>query len=212
MQEQEAIRQCQAGDQKALGTLFELHHLAVFRTAYGITGNYDLAEDVTQQVFIELITAIKRYDPKRHFLPWLHTIAVRRSLDELRRPANRHKTIPDDLPSPGPSPDVEAEKSEQLAAIWTAAGTLGPKHRAVLILRFYHEFSVAEISKALGCSSVTVRVRLHYARARLREILEAGGSPLTDPRLSKPEIHRNGGTPGQAAGSSNLAQVEVEPC
>ena len=76
MQELEAIRQCQAGEQEALGILFELHHKSVFRTAYGITRNYDLAEDVTQQVFIELFTAIKRYDPRRPFLPWLRRIAV----------------------------------------------------------------------------------------------------------------------------------------
>ena len=60
MQEQESISQCQAGEPEALGILFQLHHQAVFRTAYGITRNYDLAEDITQQVFIELFTAIRR--------------------------------------------------------------------------------------------------------------------------------------------------------
>jgi RNA polymerase sigma-70 factor (ECF subfamily) len=88
-QEQDAIRRCQAGDLDALGIISQLHHQAVFRTAYG----YHLAEDVTQQVFVELFTAIKGYDPSRPFPPWLHRIAVRRSLDALRR---RKQDVPID--------------------------------------------------------------------------------------------------------------------
>ena len=133
MQEQEAISQCQAGEPEALGILFQLHHQAVFRTAYGITRNYDLAEDVTQQVFLELMPAIKRYDPGRPFLPWLRRIAVHRSLDAVK--PRKYRTVPIDesynLPSVAPSPEEAAEKSELGAAIWSAVGTLSPKHRAV---------------------------------------------------------------------------------
>ena len=68
MQEQEAIRQCQAGELEALGVLFQLHQRAVFRTAYGIVRTRDLAEDVTQQVSIKLFSSIKGYDPSRPFL------------------------------------------------------------------------------------------------------------------------------------------------
>ena len=89
MQEQEAIRHCQDGEVWALETLYETHHRAVFRTSYGIIGRQQLAEGVTQQVFIELFSSIGRYDPKRPFPPWLHRIAVSRSLDELRRRKNK---------------------------------------------------------------------------------------------------------------------------
>ena len=180
MQEQEAISRCQAGDMEALGILFQLHYQAVFRTAYGITHNYVLAEDITQDVFIELFNAIKRYDPRRPFPPWLHGIAVHRSLDKLRRPANRYVPIPDgdDLPSAAPSPEEEVEKSELRSTIRDALGGLEPKHRAVLVLRYYHGFSEAEMAVALHCQRGTVKSRLHYAQRRLREILEAQASPL----------------------------------
>ena len=89
-----------------LEVLFQLHHRAVFRTAYGVVRRHDLAEDVTQQVFIELFASVKRYDVTRPFPPWLHRIAVRRSLDELRR--RKHASLPleavRDLPSPSTSP------------------------------------------------------------------------------------------------------------
>ncbi len=214
LQEQEAIRRCQAGEMEALGTLYELHKPAVFRTAYGITGNYDQAEDVTQQVFIELMTAIKRYDPGRPFLPWLRRIAVHRSLDAVK--PHKYRPVPidefDNLPSPDPPPEDKAEDSEQRDAIWAAVGALGPKHRAVVVLYYFHELGEAEISKALGCLRVTVRVRLYYARARLREILEARGSPLTCTCLSNPEIPRYGRAAVQTAGSTIPAPVEVEQC
>ncbi len=214
MQEQEAISKCQAGEPEALGILFQLHHQAVFRTAYGITRNYDLAEDITQQVFIELFAAIQRYDPRRPFPPWLHRIAVHRSLDELRRPAKRDVPIGDAdyLPSPTPSPDDEAEKSELRATILDALGGLEPKQRAVLVLRYYHGFSEAEMAVALHCRRGTVKSRLHYAQRRLREILEAQASPLTGPRLTNPSTYRNGGSVELVPGSYIPVCVEVDPC
>ncbi len=113
MQEQDAIRQCQAGEESALGVLHELHHRAVFRTAYGIVRSYDLAEDVTQQVFIELFASIGRYDVTRPFPPWLHRIAVNRSVDELRRRKNLNVPLEavHDLQSPSTSPEEAAEES-----------------------------------------------------------------------------------------------------
>jgi len=173
LQEQEAIRQCQAGDRGALGVLFEAHHKAVFRTAYGIMRRHDLAEDVTQQVFIELFTSIRRYDPQRPFSPWLHRIAVNRSLDELRRHKNRNAPIEAarELPSRSMSPEEAAEESELRVAIRNALGVLDPKHRAAVVLRYYHGFSESEMVVAMQCRRGTVKSRLYYALRRLREIL-----------------------------------------
>ena len=71
-----------------------------------------MAEEVTQQVFVELFTAIKRFDHKRPFMPWLYRIVVNISLKELRR--RRHHSISleqevDDPPSLEPMPDEAAE-------------------------------------------------------------------------------------------------------
>ena len=183
MQELEVICQCQAGDLAALEVLFDLHNKAVLRTAYGIVRNYDLAEDITQEVFIELPASIKRFDPQRPFPPWLYTIVVRRSLKELKHRKDRDVPIDEilGLPSTDPSLEDEAERLEREAAVWAAVETLDLKYRAVVVLFYYHGFSVAETSKALGCPRVTVRVRLHYARKRLRDVL-----PPTDPGLANP--------------------------
>jgi RNA polymerase sigma-70 factor (ECF subfamily) len=140
LQEQEAIRQCQAGELEAQGILYKLHYQAVFRTAYGLTRNYDLAEDVTQEVFIELFTAIKRYDPRRPFAPWLHGIAAHKSLDRIRN-SPKWKVVPiadaDNIPSLNPSPEDFVVRSELAEAIWAEVGTLRPKQQAVVVLYYY---------------------------------------------------------------------------
>ena len=69
LQEREAILQCQGGDLAGLEVLVELHQVAVLRTAYGVVGNSHLAEDVAQQVFVELFTAIRGFDSERPFAP-----------------------------------------------------------------------------------------------------------------------------------------------
>ncbi len=192
MQEQEAIRQCQAGNLAALGALFELHHHSVFRTSYGIVRRHDLAEDVTQQVFIELFTAIRRYDARRPFPPWLHRMAVHRSLDELRRRKIRDVPIEAaaELPSPSTTPEQAAEESELRSAVRNALGSLEPKHRAAVVLRYYPGFSEAETAVALGCRPGTVKSRVHYALRRLRETFAALSPPLTTAMTAQPASPR----------------------
>ena len=192
MEEQEAILQCQAGNLVALGALFELHHHSVFRTSYGIVRRHDLAEDVTQQVFIELFTAIRRYDARRPFPPWLHRIAVHRSLDELRRRKERDVPIEAaaELPSPSTTPEQAAEDSELRSAVRNALGSLEPKHRAAVVLRYYQGFSEAETAVALGCRLGTVKSRVHYALRRLRENFAALSSPLTTEIVIQPTSRR----------------------
>ena len=177
--EREAILRCQDGDLAGLEVLFELHRVAVLRTAYGIVGRHHLAEDVTQQVFVELFTAIRRFDPERPFAPWLYRIVVNISLKELRR--RDHRSLPleeaDDLPSLDPLPDLIAEESEVRKSIWTAIQALSPKQRAAVVLRYYHGFSEAEMAVALGCRRGTVKSRLHSALRRLEPLLRDSGIP-----------------------------------
>ena len=178
--EREAILRCQEGDLAGLEVLFELHRLAVLRTAYGIVGNSHLAEDVTQQVFVELFTAIRRFDPERPFAPWLYRVVVNISLKELRR--RDHRSLPleeaaADLPSLDPLPDLVAEESEIRSSIWAAIQALSPKQRAAVVLRYYHGFSEAEMAVALGCRRGTVKSRLHSALRRLELLLRDSGMP-----------------------------------
>lgn len=195
-QEREAILQCQDGDLAGLEILYELHRLGVLRTAYGVVGNSQLAEDIAQQVFVELFTAIRRFDPERSFAPWLYRIVVNTSLKELRR--REHRNLPLNEAAAGllsrdPLPDMVAEESEARRAMWAAVQSLSPKQRAAVVLRYYHGFSEAEMAVALGCRRGTVKSRLHSALRRLESLLRADGSPQ-----SLLERRRDGSAPDDA--------------
>ena len=187
--EQDAVvRRCQAGDIDALGELYQLHRDAVLRTAYGVIGRFELAEDVTQQVFIELWRSIKRYDVRRPFAPWLHCIAVRRSLDELRR--RSHLPVPlehaPEVPSPFTSPEEAAEASELQMAVWCALQSLKERERAALVLKYFQEFSEAEMAVALACKRGRVKSLLFDARKHFREVLTAPASSDRPPPNGRP--------------------------
>ena len=139
--EREAILRCQEGDLAGLGVLFELHRLAVLRTAYGIVGSSHFAEDVTQQVFVELFTAIGGSILNGPLLPGCTGSSSTSALKELRR--RDHRSLPleeaaADLPSLDPLPDLVAEESEIRSSIWAAIQALSPKQRAAVVLRYYH--------------------------------------------------------------------------
>ena len=178
-EERQAILRCKGGDLAGLEVLFELHQLAILRTAYGIVGNGHLAEDVTQQVFVELFTAIRRFDPDRPFAPWLYRIVVNISLKEVRRCDQRRLPLEEaaDLPSIDPLPDLIAEEAEARRFIWAAVRMLTPKQRAAVVLRYYRGFSEAEMAVSLGCRRGTVKSRLHSALCQLEVLLRDSEKP-----------------------------------
>lgn len=182
---------CQRGDVDGLQSLFELHRLAVLRTAYGIIGSGHIAEDVTQQVFVELFRAIRRFDPNRPFAPWLYRIVVNISLKEVRRRDHRNLPLEEaaDVPSLDPLPDLIAEESEARRIVWAAIQRLSPKQRAVVVLRYYHGFGEAEMAVALGCPRGTVKSRLHSALRQLEFLLR-------DSKKGESVRERGRGTPG----------------
>ena len=154
-----------------------LHQLAVLRTAYGVVGNSHLAEDIALQVFVELFTAIRRYDPERPFAPWLigsWSISASRSFDGATIETFHWKRSP---PVCLPSTRSLTWSRRNRRSIWAAVRALSPKQRAAVVLRYYHGFSETEMAIALGCRRGTVKSRLHSALRRLEFLLRDSGTP-----------------------------------
>ncbi|MCH8274772.1 MAG: sigma-70 family RNA polymerase sigma factor [Armatimonadetes bacterium] len=84
------------------------------------------------------------------------------------------------------SPEQAAEESELRSAIRNALGSLEPKHRAAVVLRYYQGFSEAETAVALGCRPGTVKSRVHYALRRLRQVFATLSPPLTAGMAAQP--------------------------
>lgn len=149
-----------------LGAIFDRHWHRVWRAAYAVTGDRELASDAAQDAFIRAGPTLGRFDRSRPIEPWLVRIAVNRAIDLVR--ARRREAGEDELPEPfafdPPLPD------EELAA---AIEALGPERRAVIALHYWLDYTTPEIAEILGVPLGTVNSRLARALRDLRHELEA---------------------------------------
>jgi RNA polymerase sigma factor (sigma-70 family) len=152
--------------------LFHDHYPMVYRTAYSVTGSREDAEDVVQTIFLRLyrrgdLSAVKE-NPKAY----LYRAAVNTAVSVVRK---RRKHILTDDPAELDRP-VEAktssEEPELQGQFLEAIAQLNPSAVEILILRYEHNYSDAEIARLLGTSRGAIAVRLFRARARLKKFME----------------------------------------
>jgi RNA polymerase sigma-70 factor (ECF subfamily) len=200
--EADLLRRAGAGDQGAFLVLYERHRRPVFRFVYRMLGSVPLAEDLTHECFLALLTHPDRFDPGRASLrTFLCAIGRNLSLKQLRRRGVEIGT--GELPEPEPSepsqppgPLQELLEGERRTAVQQAVGALPPLQREVLILFEYEGQSLAEIAEIVAADTGTVKARLHRARERLRRVLAPWLGRPTEGERSEPTT----GTP--AAGDA----------
>ncbi|MBI5961127.1 MAG: RNA polymerase sigma factor [Chloroflexi bacterium] len=180
MDDQKAIKRLKRGDINGLSALVERYQVRAIRTAYLITQDAALAEDVVQEAFVNVYHSIHSFDTRRPFAPWFIRAVVNRAIkaSQRQRAAVPLDGLDDDdldyadyLTDPEPGPDSRVENAEDEEAVWEALGTLSAGRRAVIVLRFYLEMSEAEIAEQLNIPVGTVKSRLHSAKHQLRERL-----------------------------------------
>lgn len=164
------ITRCQQGDRDALRALFESYKDRVYSIAmYSLGGNEQLAADVTQQVFIKLMTRIGQFRGDSEFATWLYRLVVNTCRDEQRK-QRRWVPLAD---SSFMTATVKQTQTGQYAAkelarqVQRALGELKPKLRWPLLLRYVEGLSYEEIGKVLGCSKGTVASRLNRGHSAL---------------------------------------------
>jgi RNA polymerase sigma-70 factor (ECF subfamily) len=155
--------------------LFRAHHRLIYRTAYGITGSSEDAEDVMQSIFARLIGRKFPPDLKKNPRAYLYRAAVNASLNSIRA-KQRHVQIEDadQLPSTAGPPEIEADQTMRKRLLH-AISKLKATSVEVLMLRYVHNYSDAEIAKMLGTTRGTIAVRLFRSRARLKKLMRATG-------------------------------------
>ena len=172
------IAECIAGNEDAIETLVREYEAGVFRLALSILGDVAEAHEVTQETFLSALRALPFYREKKSFKAWLYMIALNHSRSHLRK-----RKIIERLRSTltmifhletekQVSPEDAIVQNEQEAAIWHSLSQLDERHRIVVILRYFHELPVREISEILSVNEGTVHSRLHSAREKLREALK----------------------------------------
>lgn len=172
------IADCLAGNQHAIETIVRQYEADVFRLALSIVGDTAEANEITQETFIAMLRSLKSYEERKSFKAWLYTIALNHSRSHLRkrksleRLRNALSLIFRVETQKLPSPEDAVIQSEQERVLWEQLNNMDERFRTVVVLRYFHELSIAEISEILSVNEGTIHSRLHTARERLRQALD----------------------------------------
>ena len=174
MTEDQAVLRCQHGERDAFRYLVERYQDIVFGTAYNMTRNRALAEELAQDAFLSAWKGIRSFRRGRPFKPWLMRILVNTVM------AHRRRRTVETTPIEGSESEMESEvedpvdaaesRSEQ-QALRRAIGELSPDHRQVVVMRYFADMTVPEVARAAGLAEGTVKSRLHRAHQALRQEL-----------------------------------------
>lgn len=159
----------QRGDDAALARLFVRHAGALHRLAWRLTGTSEDADDVVQDVFVGLRSALRRYEERESFKGWLRRVTARRALMQLRT-ASRSAAREGAAAVATPPVHDEERLSLQLA-LRDAVAALPEPLRHVFVLGDVEGFSHAEIAELLGITPTASRTRRHRAVALLQTTL-----------------------------------------
>jgi RNA polymerase sigma-70 factor (ECF subfamily) len=169
------LRRAGEGDQAAFLELYDRHRQPIFRFAYRLLGEVDIAEDVTHDCFLSLIRKPENFRPERASLrTYLFAAARNLALKHFRR-SGRETGLDEVTEEPQVSPrqgPLGKLLDEELAAeVRRAVVSLPPMQREALILFEYEGFSLNDVAEITGADVGAVKGRLYRARERLKSIL-----------------------------------------
>jgi len=170
----QVIEACQRGDRDAFQVLFETYKDKVYSIAvYSIGGDKSIADDVTQQIFLKLFTAIRQFRGESEFTTWLYRLVINACMDEKRR---RRRLLPwvdssTHQPSEKKPQEERYARLELAQAVQQAIGELKPKFRLPILLKYIEGLSYDEIANVMGISKGTVASRLNRGHGQLAKLL-----------------------------------------
>jgi RNA polymerase sigma-70 factor (ECF subfamily) len=155
--------------------LYRKHYRRVYSICLRMTGNMAEAEDLTQEVFIQLHRKIGSFRGEAAFTTWLHRLTVNQVLMHFRKRSVRSELTTDDGEMPD-SIDPETINPEAMPIVdriglENAISQLPNGYRTVFVLHDVEGYEHEEIAKLLGCSAGTSKSQLHKARLKLRRLL-----------------------------------------
>ena len=172
------VARAKAGDDDARGQLVAHLRPRVFRYVLARVLDPHLADDVTQEVTVTMLTALPRYvDEGRPFAAWVFGIAANKVSESRRSATRRHESVAETLPDSGADPRLEPETAvlrlETNRYVADLLATLPEQQAEVLRLRVAAGLTAEETAAVLGMTAGAVRVAQHRALARLRKVLAA---------------------------------------
>ena len=162
----EHLAKARLGDRSALAALVRAHQGSVYSLALRMLGARDLAEDLTQEVFMQLSSNLKSIESSRHLIFWLRQVTSNRAIDQLRRRARFTFTpLDDEMQLFSEQQDTDPLLQRQIR---TMLAELSAPARAVLLLRFQDDLDPTEIAETLNMPLNTVKSHLKRSLDTLR--------------------------------------------
>lgn len=166
---QATVRRAQQGDQAAIAGLYEHYAPIIYRYVYYRVAETADAEDLTAEVFVQMVRALPRYQwTGAPFDAWLYRIANARVVDFRRRQQRRPMVqISDTLEDTRPKPEDQVQQRMEIEALRVALRQLNDEQQHILVLRFVERKSHQEVAEILGKSMTAVKSAQHRALAQL---------------------------------------------
>ena len=183
MDDLQIIEQIKQGNESAFRQLVEQHQKMVVNTCLGLVHDADDADDLAQEVFIEVFNSVHRFRSDSKISTWLYRIAVNKSLNFIRDNKKRKffKKIEDvfsgrnytdsDSGLSSEEPDINLQEKQKAAILHKAIDSLPENQRVAFTLNKYEDLSYKEISEVMGISLSSVESLIHRAKKNLQEKL-----------------------------------------
>ena len=181
MEERHAINRLKRGDIGGLEHLVRTYQVQAECAVYVIVRDHTLAEDIVQAAFLRVYDRIDQFDETHAFGPRFFRSVINDAIKcatRRERHVSLEQLIRGETVVPPPSvaaeelgPAHRVEQAETRQEVWAALGRLSPKHRAVIVRRYYLEMSEADMADDLHCPPGTIKSRLATAREQMRRWL-----------------------------------------
>ena len=173
----ELIKRIAKQDQTAVEVLYGRYQVRVFRFILRKVRSEAVAEELTNEVFMEVWRNASRFEGRSSLSSWILGIAHNRAISSLRK--RREAELDDDaagaIADDSDDPEVTAQKTDKGALLRQCMERLSDEHRTIIDLVYYHEKSIAEVAEIVEIPQNTVKTRMFYARKKLSEFLEEAG-------------------------------------
>ncbi len=178
-----SIKDLQKGSESAFRQLVETYKNKVINTCFGFVYNYADAEDVAQDVFVEIYESINKFNEDSQLSTWIYRISVNKSLDFIRKIKRKkrwseltrinldNKDETDNWFKNSETPHYTLEQKERIQILNSAINTLPKNQRSAFTLHKYEDLSYKEIAKVLNTSVSSVESLMHRAKKNLQKRL-----------------------------------------
>ena len=164
------VKQCQNGDTEAMENIYIAYKSSLFNLIYRFTGDFSLAEDLLQDIFVKVFTNIKGLRSPDAFNSWLYRITINACMSFGRKKGKRKEVPINELEKTGHG-HIDNDKNQIRQQLEQAIAILPPKQKIVFQLHDVQGYTNAEIAGIMRCSEGTAKSQLFKARMKIRNFL-----------------------------------------